>query len=638
LSRRSALRDRLRDTLHFRRALRLVWESAPGWTVASGVLVFVQGVLPLVLLYLTKLIVDEVAAGIGGPDTGIAFERVAWLIALAALVSLFGVVLRILGGLVSEIQAHLVTDHALAIVHRKSTEVDYSFYEDSSYHDTLHRTQQEAPGRPTQVVNSLLHLGQSIVTALGVVVLLATVHWLLVVVLFLAVLPGLWVRVRYADRTYRWSRERAGLERQAGYTSLLLTNGYFAKDVRMAGLGPLLLRRFSDLRTKLREERIRLSRSRSLADIATQSAAALAVFGSYVFIAHQTLAGVLTLGSLVMYFQAVQRGQTVLQEMLSGLARLYEHNLFLHNLEEFLEIEPRIVAPPDPLPVPRPLRSGLVVEGVGFQYPGGSRRVLHDVSLSVRPGEMVALIGANGCGKTTLLKLLARLYEPDSGSIRLDGVDLRQFDPAELRRNIAVLFQDFACYAYSVRDNIWFGRVHEPPDEARIVRAAEDAGFTGALSRLPEGYDTILGRQFERGSELSGGEWQKLALARAFYSDAQLLILDEPSSALDARAEADLFTQIRRDATDRAAIVVSHRFSTVRMADRIYVMDEGRIIEGGTHEELVRLAGTYARLFEIQAAPYRSNGSEAIRQGVESEFLPDRLAHPASSPPAERVP
>jgi ATP-binding cassette, subfamily B, bacterial len=633
----SAIVQRLKGSLRLRRALRLVWESAPGWTVASAVLVFLQGLLPLALLYLTKLIVDEVAAAVVAADAGIAFRRVAWLIGWAAFVSLIGVALRILGSLVSEVQAHLVTDHTLAVVHRKSTAVDLRFYEDPGYYDTLHRTQHEAPGRPTQVVNSLLRFGQSIVTALGIVVLLATVHWLLAVVLFVAVLPGLWVRMRYADRTYRLARDRAAMERRANYTSLLLTHGHFAKDVRMAGLAPLLLQRFREWRAKLRDERLRLSRSRSWADLATQTAAALAVFGSYLFIAQQTLAGMLTLGALVMYFQAVQRGQTVLQEMLGGLASLYEHNLFLQSLDEFLGLEPGIVAPPDPQPVPTPLRTGLVVEGVGFQYPGSSRRVLNDVSLTVRPGEMVALIGANGSGKTTLIKLLGRLYEPDAGTITLDGTDFRQFGPEDLRRNLAVVFQDFACYAFSVRDNIWFGRVQAPPDEDRIRRAATDAGFADTLARLPDGYDTQLGRLFERGCELSAGEWQKLALARAFYSDAQLLILDEPSSALDARAEAELFTQIRRHANDRAAIVISHRFSTVRMADRIYVLDEGRIIENGTHDELMRLGGIYAHLFDIQAASYRTGAPVPAPRGDESHDVADP-AGPHPAPHAARVP
>jgi ATP-binding cassette, subfamily B, bacterial len=610
----AGLLERLRGALRLGRALRLVWSSAPGWTVVSAILVALQGIIPLALLYLTKLIIDEVAAGVGADDLTGAFQGVALLIAIAAGVTLLSVILKILGGLVSEILAHMVTDHTLNVVYGKSVELDYSFFEDPAYQDSLHRTQAEAPSRPTAVLNALLGIGQSGVTALGVIVLLVAVHWMLAAALFLALLPGVWVRMRFANRTYAWSRRRAALERRAGYFGILLSHAHFAKDIRTAGLGPLFVERFRDLRAILRKERLRLSRSRSLGDIATQAVASVVVFGAFAFLAFQTLIGALTLGALVMYFQAVQKGQSILQDLLSGVAGLYEHNLFLENLDQFMELEPQVVAPERPTPVPSPIRSGLVLDRVSFGYPGTGRQVLHEVSLEVRPGEMVALIGANGSGKTTLIKLLCRLYDPDGGAITLDGVDLRQFRPEELRRHTSVVFQDFVRYAFSVRDNLWFGRVHAPIDVPALEAAVYDAGFANVVKRMPYGYDTTLGPMFERNAELSGGEWQKLTLARAFYSDAQILILDEPSSALDARAEVDLFNHIRRHATDRAAVVISHRFSTVRMADRIYVLDDGRIVEGGTHDELMAVGGIYAHLFEIQAAPISTSRSGRKRR------------------------
>jgi ATP-binding cassette subfamily B protein len=294
----------------------------------------------------------------------------------------------------------------------------------------------------------------------------------------------------------------------------------------------------------------------------------------------------------------------VLGTFLGGFGGLYEDNLFLSNLDDFLDLEPEVVGPATPKPVPSPIRSSIELQGVGFRYPGSSRPLLEDIDLSVKPGQMVALIGPNGSGKTTLVKLLCRLYDPLSGSVTIDGTDIREFDPAELRRHINIVFQDYGRYHVSARDNIWFGDIHRPPDE-RIEAAARSAGAHDVIQSLRHGYETTLGRVFEGGEELSVGEWQKIALARIFVGDAQLIIVDEPTSALDAQAEADVFNTLRGLVRDRAVIVISHRFSTVLMADFIYVLDSGRIIESGTHDQLMRVGGMYAHLFETQAAPYR---------------------------------
>lgn len=590
-------------SLRLGRALRLVWEASPRWSVLNLLLVAVQAAVPLAVLYLTKLVVDAVAAGVAG-EGGPTFEHVLLLIGLAAGVGLLGSVAGAISGLVSEAQGHEVTDHVLEVLHEKSVAVDLAYYEDPAYHDARHRAQQEAPYRPTRVLGGVTAVARSGLTVIGIVGLLATVHWLLAVLLFAAVVPGLLVRVRYADRSYRWQERRVALEREANYLSWLLVNPGPAKEIRTFTLGGPLIDRFRDLRDLLREERIGLAKTRSLGEVGAQIVAALAVFGAYGYIAFRTFQGALTIGDLVMYFGAVQRGQSLLQNLFTSLGSLYEDNLFLATMDDFMAVEPTVVPPADPRPVPRPIRDGVRFENVSFRYPGSSRPLLDGVDLVVRPGEVVALVGPNGAGKTTIVKLLCRLYDPVDGRITMDGIDLREFRPEELRREMTVVFQDFVKYFLTARDNVWFGDVDRPRDDPAIERAGRTAGADSFIRELRHGYETVLGRLFESGEELSVGEWQKVALARAFFRRAQLLIVDEPTSALDAVAEAQLFGTLRNLVRDRSALLISHRFSTVRMADRIYVLEDGRILESGSHGELVRRGGKYARLFHLQAAPY----------------------------------
>jgi ATP-binding cassette subfamily B protein len=586
------------------RGLALIWESAPVWTVVQVVLLVLQGLVPLATLYLTKLIVDTVTGAVTGVGVA-AMGRIGWLILMAGAVAAGGAAIRMLTLLVSEVQSLRLGDRVHDVLHTKSIEVDLQYYESAQYHDTLHRAQEEAPYRPARIVNAVAAVLQNTLAMVAITGLLFAFHWGLALVLFATALPGVLVKLRYSQRLYDWALRQTPAVRKSRYMNHLLTGAPTAKEVRLFDLGHEFIQRFRELRNQVRQEKLKLVTQRSLLDLGGQIIALLAVFGAFAFVARAALAGEITIGDMVMYFGAFQRGQDFFRDALGGLAGLYEDNLFLTDLKTFLELKPRVDEPAQPKPFPRPIRQGIVLEHVSFHYPDSNRAILQDVSLEIQPGEHIALVGENGSGKTTLVKLLCRLYDPTGGSLRIDGIDLREFSTHELRREIGIIFQDYARYHLAVRDNIWFGNTRVPRESERIEQAAEKTGADAVVGRLAQGYETMLGRQFENGAELSIGEWQKVALARAFLRETQIIVLDEPTASLDARSEAEVFARFHELARDRTAILISHRLSTVRMADRIFVLADGRIVEAGAHDELVERGGRYAELFEMQARHYR---------------------------------
>jgi ATP-binding cassette subfamily B protein len=587
------------------RGVRLVWESGPVWSVLQLLVLVVQGLIPLATLYLTKEIVDAVTEAVAAGAGMDVFGQVVLLIGLAAGIAVIGVAMRTVGTLVSEVQSLKLSDRVHDVLQAQSVRVDLEYYESSEYHDTLHRAQEEAPYRPARIVAEVARVGQSALSLIAVTGLLFTFHWGLAAALFTAAIPGVFIRIRYSNRLYRWARSRTSAQRKARYLNRLLTGGDFAKEVRLFGLGETLRTWYSDLRTTVRTERLALITRRSLLELVAQAVALGAVFGSFAFVARGALAGDITIGDLVMYFAAFQRAQDFFASMLGGLAGLYENNLFLSDLETFLGLQPRVTEPAEPKPFPRPIHRGIVFDDVSFRYPGAAAAVLESIDLEIRPGEHVALVGENGSGKTTLVKLLCRLYDPTAGAIRVDGIDYRDIAALDLRREIGIVFQDYARYHLAARENIRFGNVDIAADDPRIVAAAERTGADTVIRGLVSGYDTVLGRQFEDGAELSIGEWQKVAIARAFLREGQIIVLDEPTASLDARAEAEVFERFHELSHGRTAILISHRLSTVRMVDRIFVLADGRIAETGTHDELIRRRGRYAQLFELQARNYR---------------------------------
>jgi len=585
-------------------AIQLVWQSAPGWTVANALLVIIQGFLPLLSIYLMKLVIDAVTAGLNSPDKPAAFSHILLLIGMTAAVILGTNYSNSLGNYVRQGQSLVVTDYMKNIIHAQSIRVDLSFYENARYYDTLHRAQHEGY-RCISIVNNLAQFGRSGLSMMGIAGMLFMFHWSFSIILFLAVIPGIIVRLTYSDKLFRWQRQRTALERKANYFSWLLTGDAFAKEVRLFELGNHFRERFCFVRQEVRREKLGITRKQTSTELTTQTGATILGFGAYAFLAYRAIQGAISLGDMVMYFQAFQKGQSYVRELLGSMAGLYEDNLFLSNLYEFLNLKPTIVEPGKPQAFPRPITSGIVFDNVSFQYAGANTPVLQSLNLVIRPGEKLALVGANGVGKTTFIKLLCRLYDPGAGRITIDGIDLRDFPLAELRRNISVVFQDYAKYHLTAKENIWLGDVALTPSDGKIETCARLSGADKVIDRLAHGYDTILGKWFDEGTDLSIGEWQKIALARTFLRQAQIIILDEPTSAMDAHAEYELFQKFRQLTADCTAILISHRFSTVRMADTIGVINSGKLIEYGSHDELLAKGGTYARLFTLQANFYQ---------------------------------
>ncbi|MBP5973248.1 ABC transporter ATP-binding protein [Brasilonema sp. CT11] len=599
------LKQKLQNTLRFLPALRLVWQSSPSWTIARVVLLVIQGILPLLSIYLAKLIVDTVATSLTAADKAAAFGQVLFLIVLAGVVTLVTTLCNSLTELVNTAHSQRVSDYMQGVIQAKSIEADLEYYENPQYYDTLQRAQQEAPYRPPQILNRLAQVGQNSISLLAMVGLLLSLYWGIALMLFVAGLPSMLVRVKYTRVLYRWQRKITPQERQSMYLAWMLTSDQFAKEIRLFNLGSYFSQWYLRIRRQIYKESLVIFTARSLANFAAQAVAAILMFAVLAFIVNQAIQGVLKLGDLVLYYQALQRGQNDIKGLLSSVSGLYEDNLFLANLYEFLDLKPKLVEPLHPVPIPRPMQSGIVFNHVSFQYSTTTRQALKDINLIIRPGEVVALVGENGSGKTSLIKLLCRLYAPTSGSITIDGIDLSQFKIAELRQEISVIFQDYAKYHFTAQENIWLGNIDLPPHRESIIAAARRSGADDVITHLPQGYDTILGKLFERGEELSIGQWQKIALARAFLRDSQVIVLDEPTSAMDPKAEYEVFEKFRQLIQNQAAILISHRLSTVKMADRIYVMTNGSIVESGTHDELMQLGATYAHLFETQAQQYR---------------------------------
>jgi ATP-binding cassette, subfamily B, bacterial len=602
-------KERLEALRYIPALFRLIWRTHRGYTAAMMVLRVVRSIVPVTTFWVGKLILDSVIAAKAGNGS---LTQVWRYLALELAIVLTGEILARASSLIESLLGDLFSNSMSVQLMEHAAKLDLAQFEDPEFYDHLERARRQTVGR-IALLSLLLSMSQDALTLLTLAgALIAYNPWLLLL-LAVAVIPSFLGETHFASLGYsllfRWTPER----RQLDYLRYVGASDKTAKEVQMFALAPWLTERYRDLSERFYEENRNLSVRRGVVSALLSILGTIGYYAAYVVILVRAVRGDITIGTLTFLAASFGRGRDVIQNILLSASNVYEQALYLRDLFVFLQMKPTIESSPHARPVPETIQSGFSFENVGFRYPGSERWAVRNVNLLLRPGERVALVGENGAGKTTITKLMARLYDPSEGRITLDGVDLKDYDLASLRRAIGVIFQDFVRYDMRFDENIGVGEIESVRADLEknngtplaITAAAENSLAASLLPRFTKGYQQMLGRRFDEGVDLSGGEWQKIALARAYIRDAQVLILDEPTAALDARAEYEVFLRFSELVAGRMAVLISHRFSTVRMADRIIVLRHGKVEEQGSHEELVARHGLYEELFTMQAAGYR---------------------------------
>jgi ATP-binding cassette, subfamily B, bacterial len=581
---------------------KLIWETSKGMTIGNLLLRLVKASLPLAMLYVGKLIIDEVIrliAVTGEHDLTYLWVLVAIELGLALISDIInrGITLldSLLGDLFSNRTSVTLIEHAATL--------DLAQFEDATFYDKLERARRQTVTRVVLMSQVLSQLQDIVTIGFLAVGLIAFNPWL-ILILLVAVIPSFLGETYFNERSYSLSRSWTPERRELDYLRYIGASDETAKEIKTFNLSDFLATRFKMLSDKYYNLNKSITLKRAIWGSILSSLGALAYYGAYIFILFQTVAGVITVGSLTFLAGSFNSMRGLLQGIMTRFSQIAESALYLQDLFDFLELKPQITPPVNPLKIPRPIQEGFTFENVGFKYVNSERWAVRHLSFHLKAGEKLALVGENGAGKTTLVKLLARLYEPNEGRILLDGKDLRDYDLNDLRHQVGIIFQDYVRFQMSASDNIAIGQISNIADRERIQGSAQKSLADLVIQRLPDKYDQVLGKRFNKGVELSGGEWQKVALARAYMRDAQLLILDEPTSALDARAEHEVFQRFAELIEGKTAVLISHRFSTVRMADRILFLEQGQLKELGSHEELLAKNGKYAELFKLQAQGY----------------------------------
>jgi ATP-binding cassette subfamily B protein len=595
-------RERLAALRNVPPVLGIVWESAPG--VVAGGLIFrvFASLLPMGLLWITKLIIDNIVRAVSTHHP--VQPRFWWLVAGEFGLAVLGTVLARIIDYLDSLLADKYTRHVSIRVMKHAAELDLLAYENPVFYDRLERARVQATDR-LGMIQSIGRLVQQVATVVSLSISIMLFSPWLMLLLVAGVVPAFLGESHFAFLGYAKNFRQTPIRRQLDYLRVLGGSREAAKELKLFGLNQFLTERFTRLSDEIYDENVALSRSRLIVGSFLSVVGTMGYYSAYVFVIWRTISGALSIGTLTFLSGAILQASSNIQQIFSTLSGIADQALFLTDLLAFFEMQPTIRSKPNGLAAPRPILRGFEFRDVSFRYPGSPRLILDRMNFLLQPGERVALIGENGQGKTTVVKLITRLYDPTEGQILLDGVDLREYSLEDLYREIGVIFQDFMRYEMTARENIAIGRVEEVDNLALLRTAARKSMADNVIARLPRGYEQMLGSRFDGGQDLSGGEWQKVALARAYLRNAQLLILDEPTAALDARSEFEVFHRFAELTTGKMALFISHRFSTVRMADRIVVLDNGKIAEEGSHDQLAGMGGRYAEMFEMQAASYR---------------------------------
>jgi ATP-binding cassette subfamily B protein len=576
-------------------------EAGRGLTIAVIMATVLETALSIGSLYSIKLLVDAIGASLSGAASQSA---VFWALGFTGVALLLSVMTASWANYLRTRQGMIVSDLIDRKIHARAIEVDYSFYESPRYFDSLQKAREAGTQRPAQVVGNVLALARGVIVLGAILVMLAAIEWRLLPVLLIMVGLALIVRLHFTRQMFDWRMKRAQLERRAGYLDWMLTSNVHAKELRLNHLGAHFSAIYAGLRGQIRTEHLGLERRRLFAELGVATLASAIFIGTAGYLISLALAGALTVGQVVLFVLLLRRAEGSGNEAVSSLSRLVDDHLYLGRLFGFLDTKPAITAQ-SAATMPLKLTSGIRLENVSFLYDGAHQPAVDRIDLELKPGQIVALVGENGSGKTTLIKLLTRLYDTTQGRITLDGRDIRDFDPIAYRSLFSVIFQDFAMYPETVGENIRYGNVALPGGLDEVRKAALQAGADSFIQKLPRAYDTPLTKLFDEGHDLSLGQWQRVALARSFFPQAQFIIMDEPTSAVDPAAEFELFENFRERLDGRGALIISHRLSTVRQADYTYVLDSGRIKEHGTHDELVARQGVYAKIFDRQVRLYK---------------------------------
>jgi len=595
-------RERISALRNVPAVLRIVWDSGRTVVVLGVVFRLLASLLPLGLLWITKLIIDILVRTHTNHQAVSA--RLWWLVAAEFSLAVFGSVLTRGIDFLDALLADKYTRHVSVLVLKHAAQLDLAAYEDPVFYDRLERARVQATDR-LGMIQSIGRLVQQVITTVSLSISIMLFSPWLLLMLVAGVIPAFLGESHFAFLGYAKNFRQTPIRRQLDYLRVLGGSKEAAKELKLFGLAPFLTERFSRLSNQIYDEDVALARRRLEAGSFLSMIGTAGYYSAYVFVIWRTISGVLSIGELTFLAGAIQQASSNIQQIFSTVSSIADQALFLTDLIAFFEMRPAITSKPNALPAPRPILRGFEFRNVSFRYPGSPRLVLNGLNFHLHPDERVALIGENGEGKTTIVKLLTRLYDPVEGQVLLDGVDLREYNLEDLYREIGVIFQDFMRYEMTARENIAVGRIEQLDDLPLLSQSAQKSMADEVVGRLPRGYEQMLGRRFDGGVDLSGGEWQKVALARAYLRDAQILILDEPTAALDARSEYEVFQRFAELTAGKMALFISHRFSTVRMADRIVVLENGRIAEDGDHEKLTRLGGRYAEMFEMQAASYR---------------------------------